>query len=148
MFEMRPYHKNEVKLWNPFSEMEEMEKHFFDNDFFSNRFLAEFKTDITDEGDYYEMKIDLPGFKKSDIHLDLDGDMLNISAERHSDHENKEKREKYICCERSYGVYNRSFDVSGIQADNIKATYDGGVLTLQMPKQENKVDSTRHLEIQ
>lgn len=148
MFEMRPYHKNEAKLWNPFSEMEEMEKHFFDNDFFSNRFLAEFKTDITDEGNYYEMKIDLPGFKKSDIHLDLDGDMLNISAERHSDHENKEKREKYICCERSYGVYNRSFDVSGIQADNIKATYDGGVLILQMPKQENKVDSTRHLEIQ
>ena len=39
----------------------------------SGRGLAEFKTDITDEGDYYELKADLPGFKKEDIQLQLDG---------------------------------------------------------------------------
>lgn len=148
MFEMRPYQKNQVAAWNPFSEMEEMEKQFFDNDFFLNRGLAEFKTDITDEGDHYQLKADLPGFKKEDIHLDLDGDMLTISAERHSEHEEKGKRNKFVRCERSYGAYSRSFDVSGINVDGIKATYEGGVLTLMMPKLDSKVEPTRRLEIE
>ena len=78
MFEMRPYRRNSMSTWNPFSEMEEMERRLFNNDFFSGRGLAEFKTDITDEGDYYELKADLPGFKKEDIQLQLDGDTLTI----------------------------------------------------------------------
>ena len=69
MFEMRPYRRNSMSTWNPFSEMEEMERRLFNNDFFSGRGLAEFKTDITDEGDYYELKADLPGFKKEDIQM-------------------------------------------------------------------------------
>ena len=51
MFELRPYHRNSMRTWNPFSEMEEMERRFFNDSFFTNRGLAEFKTDITDEGD-------------------------------------------------------------------------------------------------
>ena len=78
MFEMRPYRRNSMSTWNPFSEMEEMERRLFNNDFFSGRGLAEFKTDITDEGDYYELKADLPGFKNEDIQLQLDGDTLTI----------------------------------------------------------------------
>ena len=69
MFELRPYRRNSINAWNPFSEMEEMEKRLFNNSFFSNADLAEFKTDITDEGDHYLLKADLPGFKKEDIHL-------------------------------------------------------------------------------
>ena len=64
MFEMRPYRRNTIGTWNPFSEMEEMERRFFNNDFFGGRSLAEFKTDITDEGDHYELKAALPGFRK------------------------------------------------------------------------------------
>ena len=95
MFEMRPYRKNnQLNLWNPFSEMDEMERHFFDNDFFSSRSLAEFKTDITDEGDHFELKTDLPGFQKEDIRLDLEGDTLTINAQRHSEHENRDKRDR------------------------------------------------------
>lgn len=129
MFEMRPYRRNSMSTWNPFSEMEEMERRLFNNDFFSGRGLAEFKTDITDEGDYYELKADLPGFKKEDIQLQLDGDTLTIQAQRHSEHEEQEKKGKYVCCERSYGAYSRSFDVSGIRAEGITASYDSGVLT-------------------
>ena len=81
-----------MSTWNPFSEMEEMERRLFNNDFFSGRGLAEFKTDITDEGDYYELKADLPGFKKEDIQLQLDGDTLTIQAQRHSEHESRRKR--------------------------------------------------------
>ena len=134
MFEMRPYRRNSMSTWNPFSEMEEMERRLFNNDFFSGRGLAEFKTDIPDEGDYYELKADLPGFKKEDIQLQLDGDTLTIQAQRHSEHEEQEKKGKYVCCERSYGAYSRSFDVSGIRAEGITASYDSGVLTLKLPK--------------
>ena len=102
MFELRPYSRNSMSTWNPFSEMEEMERRFFNNDFFTGRGLAEFKTDITDEGDYYELKADLPGFKKEDIQLQLDGDTLTIQAQRHSEHEEQEKKGKYVCCERSW----------------------------------------------
>ena len=148
MFELRPYRRNSINAWNPFSEMEEMEKRLFNNSFFSNADLAEFKTDITDEGDHYLLKADLPGFKKEDNHLNLDGDTLTIQAERHSEHEDTDKKDKYVCCERSYGSYSRSFDVSGIQADGISASYEGGVLELKMPKKEAQVPASRQISIQ
>ncbi len=148
MFEMRPYRRNQINVWNPFSEMEEFEKHFFDNDFFGTHALAEFKTDITDEGDHYSLKADLPGFQKEDIHLDLDGDYLTISAERHSEHEQKDQRGKYVRCERSYGSYSRSFNVSEIDTDGIRAKYDSGVLTLTMPKKKVQVETGKRLMIE
>lgn len=152
MFELRPYHKNNrVSVYNPFKEMEDMEKSFFGgslSDFFRNGDLSEFKTDITDEGDHYLLDADMPGFDKKDIHLELDGDMLTISAERHSEKETKDKG-KYICSERSYGRYSRAFDVSTVDADNIKAKYDNGVLHLTLPKKEKTAASqAKHLEIE
>ena len=148
MFELRPYRRNTMSTWNPFSEMEEMERRFFNNDFFTGRGLAEFKTDITDEGDHYELKADLPGFKKEDIQLQLDGDTLTIQAQRHSEHEEQEKNGKYVCCERSYGAYSRSFDVSGIRTEDIKAAYDNGVLDLKLPKKTAEVSSSRQISIE
>lgn len=148
MFDLRPYGRNSMNVWNPFSEMEEMEKRFFNNNFFSSPSLAEFKTDITDEGDHYTLKADLPDFKKEDIHLNLDGDTLTIQAERHSEHEDAQKKDKYVCCERSYGAYSRSFDVSGIRADEITASYEGGVLELKMPKKTAQAPASRQISIQ
>ena len=148
MFELRPYRRNTMSTWNPFSEMEEMARRFFNNDFFTGRGLAEFKTDITDEGDHYELKADLPGFKKEDIQLQLDGDTLTIQAQRHSEHEEQEKKGKYVCCERSYGAYSRSFDVSGIRTEDIKAAYDNGVLDLKLPKKTAEVSSSRQISIE
>ena len=148
MFELRPDSRNSMSTWTPCSEMEEMERRFFNNDFFTGRGLAEFKTDITDEGDYYELKADLPGFKKEDISLNLDGDTLTIQAQRHSEHEDQEKKGKYVCCERSYGSYSRSFDVSSVRAEGITAAYDNGVLTLKLPKKTVEVSSSRQINIE
>ena len=78
--------------------------------------------------------------------LELDGDTLTIKAERHSEHE--DKKEKYIRCERAYGSYSRSFDVTGINADAITAAYDNGVLTLTLPKRTPEVPAARQIEIQ
>ena len=149
MFEMRPYAKRNNSLYNPFRDMDEFEKKFFSSPFgfFDTNVLDEFKTDIKDEGDRYELEADLPGFDKKDIHLDINGDMLTVSAERHSEHEEKDKKNKYVRCERSYGSYSRSFDVSGINIDGIEASYTDGVLTLTMPKKASEVPASRRLEI-
>ena len=92
MFELRPYtRKNNSVYYNPFQTMDEFEKNFFNPSFFETA-LDQFKTDIKDEGDSYTLEADLPGFDKKDIHLDLNNDVLTISAERHSEHEDKEKK--------------------------------------------------------
>ena len=82
MFELRPFERrnNRMTAYNPW---DEMERAFF-GDGAWNRSLAEFKTDIQDKGDSYLLQADLPGFKKEDIHIDLDGETMTIRAERHS----------------------------------------------------------------
>ena len=150
MFEIRPYaHKKNTALYNPFREMDEWEKQFFGNPFgFFEGGIEDFKTDIKDEGDRYELEADLPGFDKKDIHLDVNGDVLTVHAERHSEHEEKEKKGKYVRCERSYGSYSREFDLSGVQADKITAKYENGVLKLTMPKKEAEAPTSHRLEIE
>jgi len=151
MFELRPYRRNNhLAVYNPFKEMEDMERAFFGdpfNSFFRSADIAEFKTDISDEGDHYVLEADLPGFDKKDIKLDINGDTLSINAERHSEKETKEKG-KYICSERSYGRYVREFNISSVEADKIKAKYDNGVLTLILPKKGEVLPESRHLEIE
>ena len=133
--------------FNPFHEMEEFEKNAF-NGFFGNQDLATFKTDVMDEGDHYELEADLPGFRKEDIKLELQGDNLVISAERHSNAEEKNKDGKVVRMERSYGSYQRSFNVSEIDTNNIHAAYEDGVLKLTLPKIQTQLPESRVLEIE
>lgn len=151
MFDLtRRNDNNTMRTYNPFREMEEMERRFFGShfdDFFRNTDLAEFKTDVIDEGDHYLLEADLPGFNKEDIHLDLADDTLTIRAERHSNVEKKEKHQ-VVRVERSYGSYCRSFDLSGIEAENIKAKYADGVLQLILPKKAEVVPASRQIEIE
>ena len=120
MFELRPYrNNNHMTTYDPFRDMEALERAFFGNrDFLGD--VGTFKTDIQDKGDHYLLEADLPGMKKEDIAIDIDGDNLTIKAERRNEHEEKDK--SYVRCERSYGSYARSFDISGIKAEGIKAT--------------------------
>ena len=85
MFDLKPYErKNQVSSYNPFRDMDAFERNFFSNPFgfFGSNMLAEFKTDITDNGNEYLLEADLPGFKKEDIKLDINGDVLTVQAER------------------------------------------------------------------
>lgn len=149
MFELSRRNNNKA-LYNPFREMDEIEKKFFGEPFgfFTGGGIDEFKTDIKDEGDHFELEADLPGFDKKDIHLDINGDVLRISAERHSEHEEKDKKGKFVRCERSYGSYSREFDMSNIKSDDIKAKYENGVLKLKLPKKEQTLPESKHLEIE
>lgn len=139
-----------MHAYNPFREMEEMERRFFGphfDSFFRSDAPEAFKTDITDEGDHYLLEADLPGFRKEDIHLEMDDSRLTIRAERHSSVEKKE-RHQVVRVERSYGAYSRSFDLSGIRTDEIRARYDNGVLQLVLPKQEELPPTARQIEIE
>ena len=136
--------------YNPFHQMDEMERRFFGpafDDFFRPQGLMEFKTDVTDEGDHFLLEADLPGFDKNDIRLELDGDTLTVRAERHSNVEKKEK-DKVVYVERSYGSYCRSYDVSGIDTEAIQAKYNNGVLQLTLPKLASQVPAARTIDIQ
>lgn len=148
MFELKPYtRKNNGVYYNPFQTMDEFERNFFNPSFFETT-LEQFKTDIKDDSDSYTLQADLPGFDKKDIHLDLNNDVLTISAERHSEHEDKDKKGKFVRCERSYGTYTRQFDVSNINTDAMKAKYENGVLTLNMPKKSAQLPTAKRVEIE
>lgn len=137
-----PYSRKNHSVYNPFQDFDDLEKAFF-----SDRSLGELKTDIKDLGESYALEADLPGFKKEDIHVDVKDNTLSITAERHSEFEQKEKKNSYLRCERSFGSYSRQFDLSSVDADHMKATYDNGVLKLEMPKKALP-DSARHIEIE
>lgn len=152
MFGLTSRNNNQgIRTYNPFREMEEFERAFFSNPFGSlwgSTGLAEFKTDVTDEGNHYLLEADLPGFEKKDITLDIQGDILTVHAERRSKVEEKDKKDKIVRMERSYGSYARSFNISGVAADQIKAKYVDGVLRLTLPKQEQTLPQGRRLEIE
>jgi len=143
MFEMMPLSRNHgMDLYNPFRDLEEMERNFF-----HNSGLSAFRTDIRDTGDAFLLEADLPGMKKEDIHIDIDGDRLSISAQRNAVKEEKDEDGGYVRCERSFGSFSRSFDISGIRAEDISAAYEDGVLKLTLPKQSKSVPASRRLEI-
>lgn len=141
----------DMTTFNPWREMEEFEKASFSNpfgSFFGASALSQFRTDVTDEGDHYLLEADLPGFEKKDITLDIQNDTLTVRAERKSKVEEKDKKDKVIRMERFYGSYSRSFDISGVDTDKIKAKYVDGVLRLTLPKLEQRLPEGRRLEIE
>ena len=143
MFNLTPYERkiNNINLWNPFRDLDEIEKNFFGST------AVAFKTDIKDEGDHYLLEADLPGFKKNDVNIDIDDGYLTITATRKSEYEDKDKKGNYVRCERSYGSYTRSFSLDGIDSENIAAELVDGVLKLTLPKQVKETPKTRRLEI-
>lgn len=144
MFDLMPFdRKRRNLLFNPFAELDSLEKAFF-----QNTSLAEFKTDIRDLGDSFLLESDLPGFKKEDIHVSLDGNYLTVSAQRNYENEETDGQGNFIRRERSYGEFRRSFDVTGIAVDDIKAEYNNGVLKLTLPKKVNTQPAARTIAIE
>lgn len=143
MFELIPFDRNmrSVADFDPIRAFDDMERSFFGNE----GMVSTFRTDVRDTGDAFILEAELPGFSKDDLSLDIENDCLTISAKRTQ--ENNDEKPNYIKRERYYGSFSRSFDVSGIDIDGIEASYDDGVLTLNLPKKPELVPATRKLEI-
>lgn len=120
---------------------------FFDD--FDKRFVKEmqtgFRTDILDKGDYFLLEAELPGFKKEDIKIDLDGDRLMIRASRSVADEKSGK--DYLHRERHYGEFVRSFHLENVNVEDITAGYEDGILKLQLPKKQPEKPASRQIEI-
>ena len=93
------------------------------------------------------LEAELPGFKKEDIHVDIEDGYMTISAERSNETEKKDDKGNFVRRERSYGSFSRSFDVSSVKAEDITVEYKDGILTLTMPKKEENGPTSRRIEI-
>ncbi len=93
------------------------------------------KTDVRETENTYEVDIDLPGFKKDEINVDLRDGYLTIRAAKGLDKDEKDKKGKYIRQERYAGACSRSFYVGDVEAKDISAKYEDGILKLSLPKQ-------------
>ena len=141
MFGLTPYRSNfNVSAYDPWKEMEEFERRFF------GQRTPAMKTDIRETENAYILESDLPGFSREDIHAEINNGYLTIRAEHKS--ENEDKNESYLRRERSYGSFSRTFDLDGIDAEAITASFKNGVLTLELPKMQQKVEEARKVEIQ
>ena len=108
------------------------------------------KTDVKETDQGYEVAIDLPGFKKDEIKLELNDGYLTISAEKGLDKDEKDKENRYIRRERYAGSMSRSFYVGeSLTEQDIHAKYENGILTLDVPKEQKKaVPEKRYIAIE
>ena len=110
------------------------------------------KTDIRETDTEYELTIDLPGFKKEEVHASLENGYLTISAAKGLDEEEKEKKTgRYIRRERYAGACQRSFYVGEeVTEEDIRGEFKHGILRLTIPKKEVKpaVEEKKYIAIE
>ena len=109
------------------------------------------KTDVRELEKTYELDIDLPGFKKEDVKIELDNGYLTISATTNSSQDEQDEDGRYIRRERHYGSCSRSFYVGdAVTQDEIKAKFEDGTLKMLVPKKDEKpeVEEKKYITIE
>ena len=110
-----------------------------DRKFYGKHASREMLTDVREHEDHYEVEIELPGFKKEEIQIELQNGYLSITASKGLDETDENKKGKVVRQERYAGVLQRSYYVGEqLTHEDIKAKYENGVLTLTIPKKEEK----------
>ena len=108
------------------------------------------KTDVKETDEGYEVDVDLPGFKKEEIKLNLANGYLTIATEKALEKKQENKKGKVLRQERYSGTMQRSFYVGdSVTEEDIKAKYENGVLSLTIPKKElQKVNEKKQILIE
>ena len=96
------------------------------------------KTDIREKEDGYEMAVDLPGFNKDEIKVEIKDGYMTVSANKDLDKDEADKKGRVIRRERYVGTCSRTFYVGDIKPEDVKAKYESGVLNIVLPKEEQK----------
>jgi len=118
----------------PFRELDNVDRKLY-----GKHAVKEMLTDVREHEDHYDVEIDLPGFKKDEIKVELNKGYLTITASKGLDEDEKDKKGKVVRQERYAGVMQRSFYVGEqLTHEDIKAKYEDGVLMLNVPKKEQK----------
>lgn len=119
---------------NDFDLLSEM----FRDPFFDERESRVMRTDIKEKKDKYIIDIDLPGYEKENIKIEVEDGYLTVHATIDSNKEEKEEG-KFVRKERYMGSCSRSFYVGDdVKEEDIKATFRNGILKLEVPKVEEK----------
>lgn len=132
--------KNNFDLWED----------IFKDPFFNYDDNKIMKTDIKEHKDSYSIIVDLPGYEKDNIKIDINDGYLTIDAIESSNEEEKEKG-KIVRKERYYGECKRSFYVGEeIEAEDVKASFKNGTLKLVVPKKEPKkeIENKKYIQIE
>ena len=123
----------------------------FEDPLFERHEAKVMKTDIKEHDDGYELVVDLPGFKKDQVQVELKDGYLTISAEKGLDKDEKEKENgRYIRKERYAGACSRSFYVGeSVKQEDLKAAFNNGILTVAVPKEVQKpVEEKQYITIE
>ncbi|MBR5388199.1 MAG: Hsp20 family protein [Clostridia bacterium] len=118
---------------------------FFKPFFYGDNRRGGMKTDIKETDKGYEMKVELPGFDKKDIRLTLKNGYLTVQADRNEKEEDKHnylRRESSYSCSRSYYVGD------AVKEEDVKAKYENGILSLAIPKKDEKEITGGRIEIE
>ena len=99
------------------------------------------KCDVYEKDGAYNIEVDVPGFKKEDINIDVDNGYLTVKASKHFDE--TEKTKNYICRERRYGKFERSFYLGDLKTDDVEASFENGTLKIRVPKIDESKDKKR-----
>lgn len=128
--------------------MKLMPRNYFLDDMF-NDFMTpstnSMKCDVYEKDGDYNIEIDIPGFNKEDIKIEAKDGYLTISAEKKA--EENEENKNYICHERKYGKYERTFYLGELKTDDISAKFDNGILKIKVPKVE-ETETKKLIEIE
>ena len=128
--------------------MDLIPRNFFMNDFFDD-FMPlrenKMKCDIYEKDNMYHIEVDIPGFNKEEIKIEVKNDYLIITAEKQNKISSDENK-NYIHRERIYGKYQRSFYLQNFDSNNIKASFENGLLRIIVPK-INEEENKRYIEI-
>ena len=108
------------------------------------------KTDIKETDDSYELKIEMPGYRKEDVKAQLKDGYLTISAETDNSSEEKNEEGKYIRRERYTGAVSRSFFVGkDLTEEDIRARFENGILHIALPKEApKKIEENKYIAIE
>lgn len=123
---------------NLFDDLFDFDKNFFGthNPLYGKRGKDLMKTDVQENDSGYTVDIDLPGFKKDEVNVELKDGYLTVSASKGLNRDEKDKEGHYIRQERYTGACSRSFYVGDVQPEDVKAKFEDGVLKLTVPKKD------------
>jgi len=91
--------------------------------------------DIAEDDDRYVITVEVPGTKSEDVTIEVHGNILTIRGEKRNEREGEKEHRRWV--ERTYGTFSRSFTLAdNADTDQVKATFENGVLTIEVPKRE------------
>ena len=117
---------------------------FFD-DFFKGKSSNSMKCDVYESDGNYNIEMEIPGYKKEDVKIEVDNGYITVTASKEENEESNNKN--YIHKERSYGKITRTFNFGDVNPNDVKAKFEHGLLTITIPKNK-EIESKKYIDIE